>query len=490
VSTQLYGVVGRGNPSKPGKLLNIDTGTGAGSLVGNLGFNSAGGLAYDPNTDTLYGVTFTSTVELATINTATGQATVVGPLDLGTDQAVFGLAFDPDTNTLYGKVLGPAQLITIDPATGAATAVGALGFGDVAALAVVPLPPCGSPSDITVSNDTGMCGATVTFMPPANSTCVPSSGTLFDVGTTSVTCTTSTIACAFTVTVTDDEDPTITCPDDIVVGSDAGQCGATVTWDSPLTSDNCPGETVSCSPASGSFFDVGVTQVTCTATDTSGNTAQCMFNVTVTDDEDPVPSCPADITTTNDAGQCGATVSFAATVVDNCPGATVSCSPASGTFFSTGLTVVTCTATDTSGNTTQCMFNVTVNDTEKPTIACPTDIVVNNDAGQCGATVNYTVPSGADNCGVQSVVCNPPPGFFPTGGPTLVTCTVTDTSGNTAQCMFNVTVNDTDPPGHGLPGYYDFLEPRWRPHACGRPHRRRLERQLRHRFHGAEPDLL
>ena len=35
--------------------------------------------------------------------------------------------------------------------------------------------------------------------------------------------------------------------------------------------DNCPGVSFSCTPPSGSFFDVGVTPVTCIATDATGN---------------------------------------------------------------------------------------------------------------------------------------------------------------------------------------------------------------------------
>jgi hypothetical protein len=48
-----------------------------------------------------------------------------------------------------------------------------------------------------------------------------------------------------------------------------------------VASDNCPGVTFVCSAASGSTFPIGTTTVTCTATDTSGNTASCSFTVTV-----------------------------------------------------------------------------------------------------------------------------------------------------------------------------------------------------------------
>jgi hypothetical protein len=48
-----------------------------------------------------------------------------------------------------------------------------------------------------------------------------------------------------------------------------------------MATDNCPGVTTVCTPAAGSVFAVGTTSVTCTATDTSGNTASCSFAVTV-----------------------------------------------------------------------------------------------------------------------------------------------------------------------------------------------------------------
>jgi len=56
-----------------------------------------------------------------------------------------------------------------------------------------------------------------------------------------------------------------------------------VTWIAPTaTDDTDPAPTVSCSPASGSAFDLGTTTVTCTAMDASGNTASKSFAVTVT----------------------------------------------------------------------------------------------------------------------------------------------------------------------------------------------------------------
>ncbi|WP_318618939.1 HYR domain-containing protein [Priestia megaterium] len=58
-----------------------------------------------------------------------------------------------------------------------------------------------------------------------------------------------------------------------------------------MVSDNRPGVTTSCSPPSGSFFPIGTTPVTCTATDAVGNTATCSFTITVTQAEPPIDCC-------------------------------------------------------------------------------------------------------------------------------------------------------------------------------------------------------
>ncbi|HDX9578045.1 TPA: HYR domain-containing protein [Bacillus pseudomycoides] len=77
--------------------------------------------------------------------------------------------------------------------------------------------------------------------------------------------------------------PTITCTGDITVDNTPGQSGAIVNYPSPIVTDSCPGAIVSCSPPSGSFFQIGSTTVTCTATDPCGGAAaNCSFTVTVT----------------------------------------------------------------------------------------------------------------------------------------------------------------------------------------------------------------
>src|SRR5581483_4525607 len=82
-------------------------------------------------------------------------------------------------------------------------------------------------------------------------------------------------------TVVDTTNPTITCPANQTVNAAAGASTAVVNYPAPVATDNQPGVTVNCTKASGSSFNVGNTTVTCTATDTSNNTASCSFNVNV-----------------------------------------------------------------------------------------------------------------------------------------------------------------------------------------------------------------
>jgi hypothetical protein len=154
---------------------------------------------------------------------------------------------------------------------------------------------------------------------------------------------------------------TITCPSDVTQNNDPGQCGAVVNFPAPTASGNCA--TVTCTPASGSFFPVGTTPVTCDA----GTEGSCSFNVTVNDTEPPNISCPSPIAECT--GPNGAVVSFSPTVSDNCAGVTYSCNPPSGSVFPFGTTPLQCVATDSSGNTNSCNSVVKVVDTTAPVIS-------------------------------------------------------------------------------------------------------------------------
>jgi hypothetical protein len=249
---------------------------------------------------------------------------------------------------------------------------------------------------------------------------------------------TMTIA-GLTFTVNQAAGCSITCPANITVSNTSGQCGAVVTYPAPTTTMGCG--TVTCTPASGATYPVGTTMVNCTTT--AGPT--CSFTITVNDTQPPTVTCPANITVGNTTGQCSATVNYTTpAAVDNCPGASTVCSPASGSTFPVGTTTVTCTTTDAAMNTATCTFTVTVNDTQPPSIVCPANIntTANTTQGTTpGALVNYAAPVVSDNCpGVGAPVCTPASGSFFAVGVSTVTCSVTDASGNSSGCSFTITV--------------------------------------------------
>jgi hypothetical protein len=117
---------------------------------------------------------------------------------------------------------------------------------------------------------------------------------------------------------------------------------------------------VTCSPSSGSFFPIGTTTVTCTASDLAGNTARASFDVVVVDGERPQIEPPANVTLRVTAAEPTVVVYATPTATDNSGSAPVTCVPPSGSLFPVGTTIVTCTTVDASGNTSSTSFAVTV----------------------------------------------------------------------------------------------------------------------------------
>lgn len=86
--------------------------------------------------------------------------------------------------------------------------------------------------------------------------------------------------CQATVTVRDFDRPAAQCQADTVVNAPPGEPWAIVSF-STSVSDNCPGAFVTSEPPAGTYFNGGVTHVTCIATDAAGNKDTCGFNITV-----------------------------------------------------------------------------------------------------------------------------------------------------------------------------------------------------------------
>jgi len=325
------------------------------------------------------------------------------------------------------------------------------------------------PQNIARNTDANLCSAVVNYTTPtATDNCAvasvtlhsaagTASGSAFPKGTTVVewkatdtaSPTANTATCSFTVTVNDAQLPTITCPSNIVKGTDAGQCYAATTYSTPTASDNCTGVSAALHSGlpSGSNFPKGANTVVWKATDAAGLTRTCSFRVTVNDTENPVISCPTVAPVTTTANSCAsAPVNYPTpTATDNCTTVTVLrlSGPASGSTFPLGSTNVTWRAIDGAGRSSTCSFAVTVMDATLPGITCPGSQSVTGSGNPCVATVTYTTPTGTDNCGVQSVTLLSglaSGSIFPAGA-TMNVWRAIDNAGLSATCSFTITVS-------------------------------------------------
>lgn len=117
-------------------------------------------------------------------------------------------------------------------------------------------------------------------------TCTPPVGSLLPLGANSIACSVAddsgnAATATYTFTVADTAAPILTMPVPIVAPA-ASAAGAVVTFAPTVADVVDPNPTTVCAPLSGSVFAVGVTTVSCTATDASGNAATASFTVTVT----------------------------------------------------------------------------------------------------------------------------------------------------------------------------------------------------------------
>ncbi|MBT7044741.1 MAG: HYR domain-containing protein, partial [Gammaproteobacteria bacterium] len=223
-------------------------------------------------------------------------------------------------------------------------------------------------------------------------TATPNSFTCSNLGPNTVTLTITDVnsisaTCNATVTVQDTIVPTIICPANITVNTDADLCTASgVDLGTPVTSDNC--SVASVSSLTGEPYPLGDNIVSWTVADDSWNFATCNQTVTVVDNIDPVISgCPTNINVQVSEGDTGGNASWTPpTATDNCS-VSLSGTHNSGDFFNVGTTTVIYTATDGTGNITTCSFNVNVFISSN---ACGPNFITNG-SFETPATANWTI---------------------------------------------------------------------------------------------------
>ena len=260
----------------------------------------------------------------------------------------------------------------------------------------------------------------------------------------------NTSSCVQVITVKDDTDPIISCPDDVTLDCPA-DTSVSATGTATAT-DECN------SPPAISYDDVVtpgmcantfILERTWTATDACGNTSSCVQVITVEDNTDPMISCPSDLqlncgddTTPGSTGSATATdecnadpiPTFTDNVINgNCPG---------------DFTIErTWTATDACGNTASCIQLIVLEDNTAPVIVCPDDVTL--DCPGDTSTANNGVATATDDC-------NNPPDITYSDVVTVGACPIiftvtrtwkaTDACGNMASCDQVIVVEDNTAP--------------------------------------------
>jgi gliding motility-associated-like protein len=370
-------------------------------------------------------------------------------------------SFSHPPGTLFSGIT-PVTVAVVDDAGN----IGQCSFVVIVADNVPPSFIGACPNDTTILSASGNCGANPLWdLPMATDNCdaspsvlsVPAPGTFLVAQVTPhiVTFTATddlgnTATCTFSITVSDGTPPTLTnCPTlPIIEVLPVDSCTKTIIWTIPTVNDNCgAGFVTLTSNLSPGVFTTGDTTVTYTATDASGNTTTCTFNVSVRDVVPPVfVDCPTQPYLEPDGNPCGVVVNWQLpTGMDNC-------TPESelvytSTFdpldtFLIGTFTFPVRVTDASGNFVECVITIDVDGPETGFTGIP--IIPPIDG--CETAVTWISPMPVGFCPPITIDSSHASGSFFPFGTTIVTYTATDTSGNVATATFTVVVSESEPP--------------------------------------------
>ncbi|MEP7197641.1 MAG: HYR domain-containing protein [Saprospiraceae bacterium] len=252
--------------------------------------------------------------------------------------------------------------------------------------------------------------------------------------------------CIQKINLKDSIKPTIVCPANITVRSNA-DCMAEVSWNEPTVTDNCSVAKLVSSHKSGTKFPAGITTVFFTVSDGCGNSAGCQFTITVEGNcctKPPVVVCPADFS------GCPQGIEPAITGKGSALKSNMFCTPPVLSFKDDTIFNEACSlrverrwiALDTSNQlSSSCVQLIDIHDTQSPALEIPNDIIVQSDA-DCFATVSWAAPSTSDNCSNVTVTSTHISGDkFPLGT-TIVSYIATDACGNKTTKSFNILVTD------------------------------------------------
>ena len=241
-----------------------------------------------------------------------------------------------------------------------------------------------------------------------------------------------------TVTVIDTTPPQIKAPDDISIEAtnvDANIVDIGIPWVYDIIAVE------SFASDAPDTFPIGMTTITWSASDTSGNIASDTQVITISDTTPPTIFAPSDIVV-EATDVSGMNVDIGEATVSDAIGIDSVSNNAPDLFY-LGNTTITWAAVDSHGNNASANQIISVIDTTAPTITAPVDVTIEAEDPQSNVIAIGTATA-QDTVGVISIENNAPEIF--SLGDHLITWTATDAAGNLATTTQKVSVIDTTPP--------------------------------------------
>ncbi len=265
-----------------------------------------------------------------------------------------------------------------------------------------------------------------------------------------------------TILVTDPTPPSFSvCPASISVNLKPNRCDTVLSYAAPQAFDACglnpPAPVLFTGLPSGGTFPIGTTPIIYRATDNSGNTANCAFNVTVNDFPTTSLQCRDTVKMWFDntcetvlkssqillGSQFGCLSKFDVKIKKTPTGAFV----APNLNANDAGKLYTYQLLNPANNQT-CTGKMIARDTTRPVMNCAVfkDTSFTLNALECAVLPNFKLPTVIDNCSIATFTGSPialsngnftkpfPPGV------TKETVTAIDASGNKTSCAFTVTV--------------------------------------------------
>ena len=210
------------------------------------------------------------------------------------------------------------------------------------------------------------------------------------------------------------------------------------------STDNCAIDTMFVTPNDFTCAGVGLNPVVLTVIDLNGNVGDCNAIVTVNDTISPIAICQ-DITVQLDSL---GNASINAEEIDN--GSSDACGITGFTVdvstfdcSNVGTNTVVLTVADNNGNTSTCSATVTIEDNINPIANCLDLTVILDGNGTVNVSAGEFNDSSTDNCGIDSIFASQIDFSCADLGSNIITITVVDVNGNTADCTSELIVLDT-----------------------------------------------